>query len=307
MTAPSRRDGALLWARALPMRLARATGFTALCVAASLQLNTTAAAAAESLPNRIKPEYYPPKNPAHQPIFDLLKEKRALEKLQEIFSPLRLPIELKLQIGPCGVANAWYNRSRNSPAVSVCYEYLEEIMKTLPSEGAPMGVSRSDAVMGQFFYVYAHEMGHAAFDLLELPVFGNEEDAADQFATYIMLQFGKDDARRLITGAAFAYERYVQNPEVSAPLAAFSDVHAPPAQRYFNILCLSYGAHEALFSGVVERGYLPKSRAINCKYEYDRVAFAFHDLVTPHLDQELARKVMDREWLPPPKTRTATK
>ena len=192
------------------------------------------------------------------------------------------------------MANAWYNR----PAVSVCYEYLEEIMKTLPSEGAPMGVSRSDAMIGQFFYVFAHEMGHAAFDILALPVFGNEEDAADQFATYIMLQFGKDDARRLITGAAFAYERYVQNPEVSAPLAAFSDVHAPPAQRYFNILCLSYGANEALFADVVARGYLPKSRANNCKREYDQVAFAFHELVTPHLDQQLARQVMDREWLP---------
>ena len=146
-------------------------------------------------------------------------------------------------------------------AVSVCYEYLEEIMKTLPSENAPMGITRSDAMIGQFFYVFAHEFGHAAFDIFAMPIFGNEEDAADQFATYVMLQFGKDDARRLITGAAFAYERYVQNPEVSAPLAAFSDVHAPPAQRYFNMLCLAYGANEALFADVVERGYLPKTRA----------------------------------------------
>lgn len=61
--------------------------------------------------------------------------------------------------------------------------------------------------MGQFFYVFAHEMGHAMFDILRVPIFGNAEDAADQFATYIMLQFGKDQARRLITGAALSYKQ----------------------------------------------------------------------------------------------------
>lgn len=292
------------WAPPLLIRLASATSLSlaVMCVAASLQLYAPEAAASEAAPNRIKAEYYPPKNPAHQPIYDMLREKRALEKLQKVFSPFRLPIELKFQIGPCdGVANAWYNR----PAVSVCYEYLHEIMKTLPSEDAPMGITRSDAMIGQFFYVFAHEMGHAAFDIFALPIFGNEEDAADQFATFIMLQFGKDDARRLITGAAYAYERYVQNPEVSAPLAAFSDVHAPPAQRYFNILCLAYGANEDLFADVVARGYLPKTRAKNCKREYDHVAFAFRELVTPHLDQQLARQILDRDWLPEVKERSA--
>ena len=207
MTAASRRDGALPWARALPMRLARATGLTALCVAASLLLNTTGAAAAESLPNRIKPEYYPPKNPAHQPIFDLLKEKRALEKLQEIFSPLRLPIELKLQIGPCGVANAWYNRDRNSPASQRLLRVSGADHEDAAQRGCSDGGLAERCPNGPVLLCYAHELGHAAFDLLQLPVFGNEEDAADQFATYITLQFGKDDARRLITGAAFAYER----------------------------------------------------------------------------------------------------
>jgi hypothetical protein len=302
MAASSRGVG--IFPRARSWHLASAIGFSlsTLCVAAFLQLYAPDTAAAEAAPNRIKPEYYPPKNPAHQIIYDTLREKRALEKLQEIFSPLLLPIELKLQIGPCdGVANAWYNR----PAVSVCYEYLYEIMKTLPNEDAPMGITRTDAMIGQFFYVFAHETGHAAFDIFELPVFGNEEDAADQFATYIMLQFGKDDARRLITGAAFAYERYVQNPQISAPLAAFSDVHAPPAQRYFNMLCLAYGANEELFADVVARGYLPQTRARNCKREYNQVAFAFRNLVTPHLDQQLARQVMKKDWLPEPKARAA--
>jgi hypothetical protein len=39
-----------------------------------------------------------------------------------------------------------------------------------------------------------HEVGHAAFDLFNVPIFGHEEDAADNFATFLMLQFGKGQA-----------------------------------------------------------------------------------------------------------------
>ena len=41
--------------------------------------------------------------------------------------------------------------------------------------------------------------------LLKIPLFGREEDAADQFSAYIMLHFGKEDAHRLIEGAAYQY------------------------------------------------------------------------------------------------------
>lgn len=51
--------------------------------------------------------------------------------MQEIFSPFKLPIDLKMKAVGCdGVSNAWYTR----PTVSVCYEYLEEIQKTMPKE-----------------------------------------------------------------------------------------------------------------------------------------------------------------------------
>jgi hypothetical protein len=186
--------------------------------------------AAEVQTNQMRVEYVPPTNPAHQALYELLKEKRALEKLQEIFSPFRLPVELTLRTVGCdGVSNAWYHL----PAVSVCYEYLNEIWQAMPKSTTPAGITPADAVMGQFFYVFAHEMGHAMFDILRVPIFGNAEDAADHFATYIMLQFGKDQARRLITGAALSYKQYVMGPQVTAPLVAFSDAHSAPAQRFF--------------------------------------------------------------------------
>jgi hypothetical protein len=229
-----------------------------------------------------------------------MKERRVLEKLQQLFSAFVLPIDLTFKTGDCrGVADAWYARDEhNQPAISVCYEYVNEILQSMPKETTPDGVTPTDAAMGQFFYIVAHEMGHAVFDILQVPVFGNAEDAADHFSVYIMLQFGKEQSRPMILGAAYSYKKYLQSSEVTARLAAFSDVHAPPAQRFYNLICLAYGADATLFADVADKGYLPKERASTCKREYDQVAFAFRDLIVPHLDQQLARQVLDKEWLP---------
>ena len=51
--------------------------------------------------------------------------------------------------------------------------------------------------------VFLHEVGHAVFDYLDVPNTGREEDVADQFAAYLLLQFAKSDARRLILGVAY--------------------------------------------------------------------------------------------------------
>jgi hypothetical protein len=290
---PSRPFSPAAHARPRLRSLLTTTGW--LLSAISLGVMSPTPTTADEQTNRIHIEYFAPKNPALQPIYEMLKERRTLEKLQEIFSPFRLPIELTLRTGDCeGVSNAWYER----PAVTVCYEYVNEILQSMPKETTAAGITPADAVIGQFFYVFAHEMGHAAFDIFQVPVFGNAKDAADQFAAFIMLQFGMNQARPLILGAAFAYRNYVQNPQVTAPVAAFSEAHAGPAQRYFNLLCLAYGADATLFADLVNKGYLPADRAKSCRREYDQVTFAFRTTIVPHLDQQLARQVLDQTWLP---------
>ena len=61
---------------------------------------------------------------------------------------------------------------------------------------------------------------------------------------------------------------------------------------------MAYGADPKVFADVVEKGFLPQSRAADCNREYNQVAFAFQQLILPHVDRELARQVLDRAWLP---------
>jgi hypothetical protein len=229
-----------------------------------------------------------------------MMQHRPLEKFQEIFSPFRLPIELTLRVKDCdGISNAWYQR----PVVTICYEYVTDIRKSVTTDDTTedtvfAGITSFDVMFGQLFYAVAHEMGHAMFDLLDVPIFGRAEDAADGFATYMMLNLGKQDAQRLILGAAYSYRNYVKNPRVCVPLIAFADAHGAPMQRYYNLLCIGYGADPQLFAGLIEKGYLPKDRADSCRIEYKEVYFAFSKVIAPHLDQELAKSVLDKTWLP---------
>jgi hypothetical protein len=49
-------------------------------------------------PNQVLVEYVTPQNPEFQQLYDLLRDRRALEKIQEILSPFRFPEELTIKI-----------------------------------------------------------------------------------------------------------------------------------------------------------------------------------------------------------------
>jgi Putative metallopeptidase len=150
-------------------------------------------------PNRIEINYVEPKSTDHRRIYELLKEHQALEKIRDLLSPLRLPHRLLLQTRECdGEANAW----SDGESITVCYEYLDEIWKRASEKTTQAGIAPIDTLIGPFVDVFLHEAGHAVFSSLQIPLFGREEDAADQFSTYIMLRLDKDEARRLILGSA---------------------------------------------------------------------------------------------------------
>jgi len=257
-----------------------------------------AAQASAAKPNRIKIDYVEPKNPAHQVIYRKLKEIGTLEKLREFLSPFRLPRTLLVKTEGCdGESNAWYENG----AITICYEYIDEIWRTAPSETTAEGITPVDALFGPVTDTALHEFGHAIFEIYKVPVFGREEDAADQVAAYIALQLGKDEARRHIGGVAYAYLTEAKAETKTPRMERFANEHGTPAQRLYNVMCIAYGADPKLFGDVVAKGHLPKERAEGCADEFHQAAFAFETLIGPHIDRKLAQKVLSKSWLPAPR------
>jgi len=213
-----------------------------LCISGALSTPNSALArkAIRLKPNQIEISYVPPKNAAHEEIYRFVKDRQALEKFRAFLSPLRLPRKLLLKTEGCdGEVNAWYH----DDAITICYEYLNDIIQNAPPETTPAGVTRTDAIMGPAVEVFFHELGHAVFDYLHTPVLGREEDAADEFAAYFLLRFGGEDSRRLIKGAAYAYNREASLPSLKkihllmstvSPRNAFTTSCAWPTVRTRN-------------------------------------------------------------------------
>lgn len=270
---------------------------TVLMVITSVLLSGPAAAEQPQLKsNRVEISYVKPQNPAHQKLYELVKERRVLERFRDFLSQLRLPRTLLLKMEGCdGVANAWFEPSDYS--VTVCYEYLAELQSNAPAKVTSGGVTPQDAVYGPTVEVFLHEVSHALFDQLKVPILGREEDAADLFAAYVMLNLDKDVARKAVSGVAYMYGREARSENLK--FERFADVHGLTAQRLYNLLCLAYGADPKLFADLVEKGYLPKSRAEGCADEYRQAEYAFEKLVRPYIDEAVHKELKRKKLLSP--------
>jgi hypothetical protein len=272
----------------------RDPGRKSIAILAALVLALVCAGSAESATppkgKRVVIDYVLPDNPEHKPLYDLLRQHQALERVQILLVPIRWPRTLRLEVKGCdGESNAWYEQG----IVTVCYEYLDDLWRSANSPKRPDYITREDAFVGPFIDVFLHEAGHAMFDLLKVPLLGREEDAADQVAAYLVLQLPKEQTRGLVLGNAYSYasELKVRRArdlskrrfEVGRQIA-FADEHGTPAQRLYNLLCVAYGSNARLFADVVEKGYLPKERAEGCPDEYKQIDFAYRRLISPHID-----------------------
>jgi Putative metallopeptidase len=256
--------------------------------------STTDAPATALTGNQVRIVYGEPKNPAHRLIYERLQKRRVLEDLQEFLSPLRLPQPLTIKMEACnGTVNAYYSNQ----TVTICYEYIAWIHQIARKMTLTNDISLEDAVVGPFVDVLLHETAHAIFDLLKIPLFGREEDAADQLAAFILLQFGNDAARRTISGAALLFRQMATDRQPGS--ADYAAVHGLPAQRFINVLCIAYGAQPKLFADFVKQGFLPVQRVGYCRWEYRQILYAFKTLISPHVDPVLQEKVRGRQWLRP--------
>ena len=244
-------------------------------------------------------DYKEPVNPAHRPIYERLKKRQVLEQYREFMSPLKLQRSLTVILQGCnGVINAVYNPGR----ITYCYELVADVQRQIVETNVLPGFRREDAIVGGFVSTLLHETGHAIFHLLDIPIFGREEDAADAIAAYVSLQFGKTAARRILTGTAFVWrasELSKQGRRGNRRFEDYSDEHGTDAQRFYNTLCIAHGSDLVektnTFSDFV--GLLPEGRRGQCPREYTHVKNSFARYVLPHVDLALMKKVQAMEWL----------
>ena len=120
-------------------------------------------------------------------------------------------------------------------------------------------------VSSNLISVFYHELGHAVIDSMQLPIFGQEKDAADVFSILLIDElFEPESANMIVYDVAFGFHA---ESEQNAPV--FWDVHGPDEQRYYNLVCIFYGAQPELREDLTHELGLPEERAISCQEEYE--------------------------------------
>ncbi len=230
----------------------------------------------------LKVVYAKLENSGYEEIEAMLQETRLLEDtLAELNTVFALPADVPVTLRECGEVNAFYDP--NTREISLCYELIEDLMGMFFAEDQTEEETEeaAGAVLGATMFTFYHELGHALIDLYDLPVTGREEDAVDQLATMILLEGGEEGEAAALNGAS----SFLSEEEQELDDLAFWDEHSLDDQRFYNIVCWSYGKNPEGFQDLVEDGTLPEERAERCPEEYERMSRSWNLLLEPHIKE----------------------
>jgi len=136
-----------------------------------------------------------------------------------------------------------------------------------------MDANSKDFIASNLIAIFYHELGHAFIDIMKLPIYGQEEDAADVLSAILVHQsFDEETAVRVAYATAFAFRRDHERNAANGDEVAYWDVHGPDLQRYFNFVCLFFGANPDARQGFAKELDLPEGRQETCEEEYRKAA-----------------------------------
>jgi Putative metallopeptidase len=136
---------------------------------------------------------------------------------------------------------------------------IRELARAL--EGAPLlkGLSLQERekhvefVAANMIFVAIHELGHAVISEMDLPVLGQEENAADQFAILTGLTVVANEySLRVLANAARGWFLSARRDRKEGETPDYYGRHGLDEQRAYRIVCLMVGSDPVKFKAVAD-------------------------------------------------------
>lgn len=220
--------------------------------------------------------------PTGEAIQQIVSEGKDLEELSAALSQrIRMPQNLSVQFQDLKIYNAFYNPKEKN--ITMDYWVIAYFANALNNLSELSDEDLIEAAENISTFIALHEMGHAFIDLLKLPALGNEEQAADEFATLQLLQTGRGD-KALVAAITF-FSMYYQNQQQQpgTNVIQYSDEHPLDIQRYYNIVSLIYGSNPAKYKWLVSEGLLTEARAKRSEYDYQEKARRWNEALEEYI------------------------
>ena len=137
----------------------------------------------------------------------------------------------------------------------------------------PEDEEESAFIANEVIATFYHELGHAMIDVLQLPVLGKEEDAADHLSVILMNDIWDEEAAaNILASDATAYALQAEQRDAGGQEPSYADEHSLDMQRYYSVVCLFYGANPEARQGLADDLGLPAERAERCPAEWQAAA-----------------------------------
>jgi len=172
--------------------------------------------------------------------------------------------------------------------ILIPYTFLDEVelrFKAVNYAGDDNGktdpAAINQAVMDVVIHTLFHELAHALIANHELPIVGKEEDAADNLAAVLSIEYFENGAEIAISAAELFY---LEGDEVTEfEEADFWDEHSLDLQRYYATLCHVYGSDDVNYAYLLKDTGFSAERGDFCISEYDTIANNWLTLLAPYM------------------------
>lgn len=159
------------------------------------------------------------------------------------------------------------------------------VMLTLVGAAQAQALSKVERMEQQRFaknnslFVLYHEVAHLIFDQLDLPILGREEDAADNMASWMLLNQQTPQAEAALTDAARGWQLSGRAYNSGGYESDFYAAHSLDRQRSFQIVCLMVGSDVGAFRPIANEYHLDRDRQDSCYFDWETVDRSFSALL----------------------------
>ncbi|QUM79698.1 hypothetical protein HWV01_04905 [Moritella sp. 5] len=183
-----------------------------------------------------------------------------------------------------------YDPTRNY--ILIPYTFLDEVeqrFKAVNYVGDNQGNANPEnlvqVVMDVLIHTLFHELAHALITTYELPIVGKEEDAADNLAAVLSIEYFENGAEIAISAADLFY---LEGDEITEfEEADFWDEHSLDLQRYYATLCHVYGSDDTQYAYLLEDTGFSDERAELCIGNYERMTNNWLTLLDVYMSPEV--------------------
>lgn len=155
-------------------------------------------------------------------------------------------------------------------ALLVCLLWIPGLAQAQELTKAQRAEIRRFASNNSLFVLY-HEVAHLLFHQLDLPILGREEDAADNMATWTLLNKRTPESDRALADAAQGWILSGIAYDSGGDESDYAAGHSLDKQRAYQIVCLMVGMDDTTYRQIANSYRIDRDRQDSCYYDYETV------------------------------------